>query len=257
MLIVIDLPVTHRGHQQGRTERATDRIVTNRTVEATSPATYTASQGTRVAKPTIAIPDARMSDAWRPRMDVFSSASSPSDMHGRPRSLSSSDRQHPRQTSYTFQTYSNSLDPVRDPDSESLFTSCVDPNEVAKSSRSAHSTSQPSSPQSHWSLSSLDSSLHSVFGDRTYGDASNNENSASPPPESKSPTCSSFSMNLTDGSHVSFASNSEVESSGRIKKTKMHQCDICQKWFPRPSGLATHMNSHSGAKRKILTVDSS
>lgn len=33
------------------------------------------------------------------------------------------------------------------------------------------------------------------------------------------------------------------------KKSKMHQCNVCQKWFPRPSGLATHMNSHSGAKR--------
>ncbi|KAH8084339.1 hypothetical protein BXZ70DRAFT_900471 [Cristinia sonorae] len=28
----------------------------------------------------------------------------------------------------------------------------------------------------------------------------------------------------------------------------MHQCAICTKWFPRPSGLATHMNSHSGAR---------
>ncbi|KAI0266512.1 hypothetical protein BC834DRAFT_132402 [Gloeopeniophorella convolvens] len=28
----------------------------------------------------------------------------------------------------------------------------------------------------------------------------------------------------------------------------MHQCQTCQKWFPRPSGLATHMNTHSGAK---------
>lgn len=34
------------------------------------------------------------------------------------------------------------------------------------------------------------------------------------------------------------------------KKSKMHQCKVCQKLFPRPSGLATHMNSHSGAKRK-------
>ena len=33
------------------------------------------------------------------------------------------------------------------------------------------------------------------------------------------------------------------------KKVKMHQCRICQKLFPRPSGLATHMNSHSGARR--------
>ncbi|KAG1747368.1 hypothetical protein EDB19DRAFT_1631079 [Suillus lakei] len=28
----------------------------------------------------------------------------------------------------------------------------------------------------------------------------------------------------------------------------MHQCSICLKIFPRPSGLNTHMNSHSGAK---------
>ncbi|KAI0642802.1 hypothetical protein C8Q79DRAFT_896184, partial [Trametes meyenii] len=32
------------------------------------------------------------------------------------------------------------------------------------------------------------------------------------------------------------------------KKSKMHQCSVCYKLFPRPSGLATHMNSHSGAK---------
>jgi hypothetical protein len=34
------------------------------------------------------------------------------------------------------------------------------------------------------------------------------------------------------------------------KRSKMHQCTVCEKWFPRPSGLQTHMNSHSGMKRK-------
>ena len=33
------------------------------------------------------------------------------------------------------------------------------------------------------------------------------------------------------------------------KKVKMHQCQTCNKLFPRPSGLRTHMNSHSGARR--------
>lgn len=42
----------------------------------------------------------------------------------------------------------------------------------------------------------------------------------------------------------------EHEHGKSSKKSKMHQCNICQKWFPRPSGLATHMNSHSGARRK-------
>lgn len=41
------------------------------------------------------------------------------------------------------------------------------------------------------------------------------------------------------------------------KRVKMHQCGICQKLFPRPSGLATHMNSHSGARREFRTPFSS
>ena len=36
----------------------------------------------------------------------------------------------------------------------------------------------------------------------------------------------------------------------RKGKSKMHTCSLCQKSFPRPSGLRTHMNSHSGDKRK-------
>lgn len=35
----------------------------------------------------------------------------------------------------------------------------------------------------------------------------------------------------------------------RKGKSKMHTCALCQKSFPRPSGLRTHMNSHSGDKR--------
>ncbi|KAI0066924.1 hypothetical protein BV25DRAFT_1765791, partial [Artomyces pyxidatus] len=31
-------------------------------------------------------------------------------------------------------------------------------------------------------------------------------------------------------------------------KVKMHACALCAKAFPRPSGLRTHMNSHSGDK---------
>ena len=32
------------------------------------------------------------------------------------------------------------------------------------------------------------------------------------------------------------------------KKSKMHACEICNKKFPRPSGLKTHMNTHNNAR---------
>ncbi|KAF8840560.1 hypothetical protein BDN67DRAFT_903328 [Paxillus ammoniavirescens] len=34
----------------------------------------------------------------------------------------------------------------------------------------------------------------------------------------------------------------------------MHKCEKCDKEFPRPSGLTTHMNTHSGAKPYKCTV---
>ncbi|KAG6808905.1 hypothetical protein H0H92_002405 [Tricholoma furcatifolium] len=37
------------------------------------------------------------------------------------------------------------------------------------------------------------------------------------------------------------------------KKSKMHQCSICKKLFPRPSGLKTHMNTHTNLKRCTRT----
>ena len=42
----------------------------------------------------------------------------------------------------------------------------------------------------------------------------------------------------------------------RKGKSKMHTCALCQKSFPRPSGLRTHMNSHSGDKRVSCCVAS-
>ena len=42
----------------------------------------------------------------------------------------------------------------------------------------------------------------------------------------------------------------------RKGKSKMHTCTLCQKSFPRPSGLRTHMNSHSGDKRVSCRIAS-
>ncbi|KAF4564536.1 hypothetical protein EYR40_010702 [Pleurotus pulmonarius] len=38
------------------------------------------------------------------------------------------------------------------------------------------------------------------------------------------------------------------------KKSKMHECEICHKLFPRPSGLQTHMNTHTDSKPFPCTV---
>ncbi|VDC05723.1 unnamed protein product [Peniophora sp. CBMAI 1063] len=38
------------------------------------------------------------------------------------------------------------------------------------------------------------------------------------------------------------------EKDKRKPKVKLHPCEVCGKAFPRPSGLKTHMNSHSGEK---------
>nr|GAT59267.1 predicted protein [Mycena chlorophos] len=53
----------------------------------------------------------------------------------------------------------------------------------------------------------------------------------------------STSFPAETGPHVQGSSRTER----RRKETpsKMHRCDICQKEFPRPSALKTHMNSHN------------
>ena len=50
-------------------------------------------------------------------------------------------------------------------------------------------------------------------------------------------------------------SGSSPPRAAPAKKSKMHQCAVCFKLFPRPSGLQTHMNSHSGAKRESPAPD--
>lgn len=42
------------------------------------------------------------------------------------------------------------------------------------------------------------------------------------------------------------ASNSPTRT---LRKNKMHTCKVCQKQFPRPGGLVTHMNTHTGDRR--------
>lgn len=85
--------------------------------------------------------------------------------------------------------------------------------------------------------SSSDEMSGSISGS-SGGDNSVEPRSPTPPPESA----------LSSPRMLPERQGGERSKATQPKKSKMHQCNVCQKWFPRPSGLATHMNSHSGAK---------
>lgn len=118
----------------------------------------------------------------------------------------------------TFQLGPSSMDQVDDPEklfSSSLSDSMMD-EDFAENERE-ESVGEPKMPGSPLQI---------------YRDGT--------PSESESLTSTQ-----TDGKRRSNRKAIHAEST---KRSKMHQCQVCQKWFPRPSGLATHMNSHSGLR---------
>ena len=83
--------------------------------------------------------------------------------------------------------------------------------------------------------------------------------------ESENPIpTSQFRMPVPSSSNIPFPSShsptntrigdQRLPGSKQQKRSKMHECQQCKKLFPRPSGLATHMNTHSGAKRTCLDI---
>ncbi|RDB29926.1 hypothetical protein Hypma_014159 [Hypsizygus marmoreus] len=58
-------------------------------------------------------------------------------------------------------------------------------------------------------------------------------------------------LGLNHGPDFTTPLSSEPTSSTSVvkkKKSKMHECEVCGKMFPRPSGLKTHMNTHNNLK---------
>lgn len=65
-------------------------------------------------------------------------------------------------------------------------------------------------------------------------------------------SCDSISTDVGLDQHSTFSKVVVTKFSNpsryRLKKVKFHECPICQKSFPRPSGLRTHMNMHTNTK---------
>jgi hypothetical protein len=126
-------------------------------------------------------------------------------------------------------------------------TGDVSPNFLGAENLLHESVSQSAAPRRGISMKRSTSSLDGAVSTDLYEQRSH----ASPAPsfsESDSTTLS-HSPRFPSASPTT---TNEVDALGRrqFKRPKMHQCNVCYKRFPRPSGLATHMNSHSGAKRK-------
>ncbi|KAI0916027.1 hypothetical protein AcV5_003480 [Taiwanofungus camphoratus] len=171
------------------------------------------------------------------------------------------DAQSPRLASYALQTRRNSSESVHDPTSPSAVPPLVYDGEIGEDCDDDSESSPPSaaselartpypagtgmerpSRETHvhdnWSQSSLDSAYSGTSSAQEFENFLQQRTRSPNPP--------------SEGDSSTTASPSESKSSERIrpiqKKSKMHQCTVCSKLFPRPSGLATHMNSHSGAK---------
>ncbi|KAF9528438.1 hypothetical protein CPB83DRAFT_766940, partial [Crepidotus variabilis] len=61
-------------------------------------------------------------------------------------------------------------------------------------------------------------------------------------------TLSVESSTRTASGPLSDEESESVPAAKKRKKSKMHECDVCQKKFPRPSGLKTHMNTHNNER---------
>ncbi|KAG0706956.1 hypothetical protein DFH29DRAFT_1018529 [Suillus ampliporus] len=154
------------------------------------------------------------------------------------------DQDSPIPSIMTFRLGRQSLRPVTDPDNARILESFDDPDEDA-SEESCESLS-PSSPPLLSPSSFYDRSTAGSCGDvigTAVGVASPKERCSSYTPDEI------HSFNDPDGNiHSPAPLNTKPRTTGSSKRSKMHQCTICLKIFPRPSGLNTHMNSHSGAK---------
>ncbi|KAH0826704.1 hypothetical protein J3R83DRAFT_5097 [Lanmaoa asiatica] len=145
----------------------------------------------------------------------------------------------------TFQLSKTMLQPVDDPENRYMLRSLLDMNIIADDeSEVTHSSPSSTFPSS--SSTSFGGARLQGPGMRLQHDSENvtrTNQSHTPVPSSNS-----IPFPTPHSPTNSRVGDQKPSGSKQQKKSKMHQCEQCKKMFPRPSGLATHMNSHSGAK---------
>jgi hypothetical protein len=153
---------------------------------------------------------------------------------------SNRDSKAPASTSFTFQMYRNQVVPIDAVHAEPPVVTATRPLMLPL-------------------LCCSESSLSSALREKSF-DSSPDRKSSTPPIITKS---DAFPVSPDPQASDTLKSSSSLRSSSattrssrrrRKKPSKMHECPTCQKQFPRPSGLATHKNIHTGAKRRFIAL---
>ncbi|KIK93414.1 hypothetical protein PAXRUDRAFT_12679 [Paxillus rubicundulus Ve08.2h10] len=155
----------------------------------------------------------------------------------------------------TFQLSETMLHPVDDPEGRHILQSLLDMSLVAGDDSEvpcppSSSSSPSSSPDCFRGAALQDQSTSRHSSERAAGPGGFRIQLVSSPPLTNLPF-SSFESPLRSGLAIQRPSTSK-----QPKKSKTHYCEECGRGFPRPSGLSTHMNTHSGAKPYKCTVPS-
>jgi hypothetical protein len=152
----------------------------------------------------------------------------------------------------TFQLSETMLQPVEDPENRHLLRSLLDMNLVTDHHSEVTYPSSSPSPSSSSQNGFRDARLHGHGkGTWHHHDTERVVSSAGLCMQVASPQSNSPPLPSSRSPRSGFGFP-RPPSSKQQKKSKTHLCEQCNKVFPRPSGLATHMNSHSGAKRMCL-----
>ena len=162
------------------------------------------------------------------------------------------DRKALHPSMHTMRVHPDCLEPVDDHENPAALYSLIQSSDVTPNKNPEFATQlMPPIPDQNGSWPMAFSATDRNYPNPSRSASSQSSASHSTSESDSAPNNSSFPIGVAR--RTSNAAPSTTSSNGTPRKNKMHKCSVCDKWFPRPSGLATHMNTHSGAKRTLIT----